>query len=39
MERGESRADAVGKCAQGLLPFLNRAELHQRLLEIASTPR
>lgn len=39
MERGESRGDAVGRCAQGLLPFLNRPELQQRLLEIAASRR
>jgi hypothetical protein len=37
MERGESREDAVGKCAQGLLPLLNMPELRQRLLEVAGT--
>ena len=39
MERGESRGGAVGKCAEGLLPFLNRPELQQRLFEIASSRR
>lgn len=39
MERGETRGDAVGRCAQGLLPFLNRPELQQRLLEIAASRR
>ena len=37
MERGESRGDAVGKCAQGLLPLLNLPELRERLLEVAGT--
>jgi hypothetical protein len=39
MERGESRGDAVGKCAQGLLPLLNKPELRQRLLEVAGSVR
>ena len=39
MERGESRGGAVGRCAEGLLPFLNRTELQQRLLEIANSRR
>ena len=39
MERGEGRDGAVGKCAQGLLPFLNRHELQQRLVEIAGSQR
>jgi hypothetical protein len=39
MERGESRGGAVGRCAQGLLPFLNRPELQQRLVEIANSQR
>ena len=39
MERGEGRGGAVGKCAEGLLPFLNRAELQQRLLEIVNSRR
>jgi len=39
MERGEGRGGAIGKCAKGLLPFLNRAELQQRLLEIVSSRR
>ena len=39
MERGEERGGAVGKCAQGLLPFLNRPELQQRFFEIASSHR
>jgi hypothetical protein len=39
MERGEDRGDAVGKCAEGLLPFLNRPELQQRLLEIVNSRR
>jgi hypothetical protein len=39
LERGESRGDSVGKCAQGLLPLLNMPELRQRLVDIASTQR
>jgi len=39
MERGEDRGGAVGRCAQGLLPFLNRPELQQRLIEIAASHR
>ena len=39
MERGEGRGGAVGKCAEGLLPFLNRVELQQRLLEIVNSRR
>ena len=39
MERGEPRDDAVGKCAQGLLPLLNMPELRQRLVEVASAAR
>ena len=39
MERGEGRSDAVGTCAQGLLPFLDRPELQQRLVEIAASRR
>jgi hypothetical protein len=39
MERGESRGGAVGRCAEGLLPFLNRPELQQRLLEIVNSRR
>jgi hypothetical protein len=35
MRRGEERGDAVGRCALGLLPILNRPELRQRLLESA----
>ena len=37
LERGESRGDAVGKCAQGLLPLLNMPELRQRLLDVAGS--
>ena len=39
MRRGESRGDAVGKCAQGLLPLLSTPELRQQLLGVASTIR
>ena len=39
MERGESRGGAVGKCAEGLLPFLSRADLQQRLLEVVNSRR
>ena len=39
MERGESRSGAVGRCAEGLLPFLNRPGLQQRLLEIVNAQR
>jgi hypothetical protein len=35
MRRGEERGDAVGRCALGLLPILNRPELRQRLLQSA----
>ena len=37
MGRGEGRGGAAGKCAEGLLPFLNRPELQQRLLEIVGS--
>ena len=39
LERGETRGDAVSKCAQGLLPLLNMPELRQQLLEAASSVR
>jgi hypothetical protein len=39
LERGESRGGAVGRCAEGLLPFLNRPGLQQRLLEIVNAQR
>jgi hypothetical protein len=35
LKRGEERDDSVGHCVLGLLPLLNRPELHQRLLEAA----
>lgn len=39
LERGESRGGAVGRCAEGLLPFLNRPGLQERLLEIVNARR